>query len=553
MQALTLAIGQAGIQYFAQELVVEELVKSLSGLKPPDRQISVPDFSINGVGGESDYSNVKINLTKGSTSGFQPRYQSITQRKDGQFQLSFSADHFTANYAWDETYHQYGCIMVNGKPYCSGGDHQKSLSYSPGAGSLATTLTLGFTYDQPIQSYDIKVLGSSGKASNMTPNIPGNSVLQYENLGCFSSHVSAATAESVAAIDFNQSLAQILSPLLRSIPASGQLTPDIHYEFAPGDNGITFPSDQGIAIGVTGRVSYKGQYYPGVAPAPLPVPPPPTDTHHVQAYVSDYELNALHWAFFQAGLLNTIVKPADLPDPDVLKVKTYTSAIPAFKLYATSVMWAQVSPKQVPEVAFQEVYEFPNAVMDLLQKQLPSNVYAMLSGLVGDGYASKADLEEELSEAGVPLEYLATIEKAAKLMGMVVTQNLEFTLTIQNGATPQPTLLFDVARKDILENLGLGVKGDVQTLQYGFRRVKAVATFVSTTIPQFDKKNFGDLIWPVAGEPRYDETLMAMGKTGVPLPMMKDFQFHFEQAQVSIQQGFVSVLAQVAFKGTGAQ
>jgi hypothetical protein len=171
----------------------------------------------------------------------------------------------------------------------------------------------------------------------------------------------------------------------------------------------------------------------------------------------------------------------------------------------------------------------------------------------GDAYVSKAELEADLSGAGVGQTYYETIEKAAKSIGMVVTQNLAFTLDIQNGATPQPTLVFDVARKDILENLGLGVKGDVQTLQYGFRRVKAVATFVSTTIPHFDKKNFGDLIWPVAGEPRYDETLMAMGKTGVPLPMMKDFQFHFEQAQVSIQQGFVSVLAQVAFKGTGAR
>ena len=162
---------------------------------------------------------------------------------------------------------------------------------------------------------------------------------------------------------------------------------------------------------------------------------------------------------------------------------------------------------------------------------------------------SKRDLEADLSGAGVEQAWFALIEKAARSMGMVVTQSLAFTLTIQNGANPAPTLVFDVARVDILANLGLGMSGTAQTLQYGFKRVRAQATLVSTTIPHFDRQDFGNLIWPVAGEPRYDATLAAMGKTGVPLPMMKDLQFHFEQAQVTIQQGYVAVLAQVALKG----
>jgi hypothetical protein len=546
MQALTVAIGQTGIQYFAQELVVEELVKSLGGLRPVDRQIGVPNFSNKGFGWKSSFSKIKINLSRGSISGFHPQYRSIAQQPEGKFQLDLAAADFKASYAWHESYHEV--FVYKRRPHSM--DKTADFHYEPGVGNLGVTVSLGFVFDQGAKRFDIKALGSHATATNMTANIPKESVLQQQELSCFSGHVNEATAQSVASIDFDGPISRVLPPLLRSIPASGQLTPEIHYEFDLGDSGLTFPGDKGIAIGVTGRVSYKGQYYPGDAPAPLPVPPPPTDSHHVQVYVSDYELNALHWAFFQAGLLKTTVKPADLPDPDVLKVKTYVSAIPAFKPYATSVMWAEVSPKQAPAVAFQDVYEFSASVMSSLQQQLPSNIYALLSGLEGDGFASKADLEEDLAAAGVPQEHFATIEKAAKLMGMVVRQNLEFTLTVQNGADPAPTLVFDVARVDILENLALGVRGNAQTLQYGFKRVKADATFVSTTIPHFDKKNFGDLIWPVAGEPRYDATLSAMGKTGVPLPMMKDFQFHFEQAQVSIQQGFVSVLAQVAFKGT---
>jgi hypothetical protein len=46
---------------------------------------------------------------------------------------------------------------------------------------------------------------------------------------------------------------------------------------------------------------------------------------------------------------------------------------------------------------------------------------------------------------------------------MVLTQDLRFTLTILNGATPQPNIVFDLARTDILQNLGLGTSGRAQT------------------------------------------------------------------------------------------
>jgi hypothetical protein len=545
MQALTVAIGTTGIQYFAQELVAQALAKSLSGLKPPDRQIRVPDFTAYLFGSTFDISKFTIRLTNGSTSGLKPSCRSVAQQKGGQFQLTFSASNFNAKYAWNESYHYSGTTWTG---QSQSGDTSQDYAYSPGVGSLDTTVTVGFAYNQAAQSYDLKVTGASGTASGASPNIPEHSILKWEQ-GCFVTHVSDVTAQSVAAIDFNPSLARLVGEMVSSIRASGQLTPDIHYEFDLGDSGLTFPGDQGIAIGVTGRVSYKGQYFPGAPPAPLPVPPPPTDGHHLQTYVSDYELNTLHWAFFQAGLLTTTVNPSDLPDPDVLKVKTYASAIPALQPYAACVMQAQVSAKAPPTVAFQEVYEFTRAVMQALQPQLPSNVYQQLAGVDGNGYVSKADLESDLSGAGVEQAWFDVIEKAARSMGMVVTQRLAFTLTIQNGANPAPTLVFDVARVDILVNLGLGMSGNAQTLQYGFKRVKAQATLVSTTIPHFDRQDFGSLIWPVAGEPRYDATLAAMGKTGVPLPMMKDLQFHFEQAQVTMQQGYVAVLAQVALKG----
>jgi hypothetical protein len=75
-------------------------------------------------------------------------------------------------------------------------------------------------------------------------------------------------------------------------------------------------------------------------------------------------------------------------------------------------------------------------------------------------------------------------------------------------------------------------------------------TFVSTTVPGFDNKDFGNKLWPVIGEAAYATVLSQMGKKGVPLPIMKDFQFHFESAKLSVQPGFVSILANVQFKGS---
>ena len=40
-----------------------------------------------------------------------------------------------------------------------------------------------------------------------------------------------------------------------------------------------------------------------------------------------------------------------------------------------------------------------------------------------------------------------------------------------------------------------------------------------------------------------------MGQTSVPLPIVKGFQFLFEQAEVRNQEGYVSVLANVELEG----
>ena len=146
------------------------------------------------------------------------------------------------------------------------------------------------------------------------------------------------------------------------------------------------------------------------------------------------------------------------------------------------------------------------------------------------------------------------VENAAGSMGMVVNQTMELTLTIQTGSNPQPNIVFTVQRQDCMQDLSLGQTTNgagrtIQTLGYTFVNISNVATFVSTTVPGFDDADFATSIWPTVGEPNYDNAMQAMGKQGVALPIMQGFGFTMTNAVLSIQNGYVSILTNVAVQG----
>lgn len=549
MQAMTIAIGRTGVTKFLSRYLGGVLVDGLTGIHPPDRQFTVPDFSSMGAGWSESFSHIGVDLSGGSLPGFAPAFVSAAQRPTGTFDVALAAPTFSVAYGWHEVYDETFCSNSTHGSFCTPSHGDARFGYSAAVTRLDATFTLAFSYVDSAQAYRLAVRSSTVTPGKVTPSIPAGSVVQNEDTGCFSAHVSDATATMVSAVDFGGLVATSCNNLFGSIPASGHLTSDIVYQFAVGDSGIAYPDDTGVTVGVTGKVTYQGTEYPGPGPVALPVPVPPADTHDVQIYVSGYEVNALHWACFRAGLLDVTVQPSDLPDPDVLKVKTYLALIPQLKPYAADAMSATVRPKAAPVVAFQDVWILTSQVMSTLHASLPGSVYQQLSRLSGNAYLTTAALESDLTSAQVPSAYVAQIASAAKSIGMAVTQDLEFTLTVQNGAQQPPVIVFDVQRHDILQLLGLGQKGTAQTMTYAFTRVDAVATFVSSTIPQFPAGPlFGSMIWPVAGEPRYDEALTAMGKgAGVPLPIMSGFTFRFGDAVLSIQEGYLSILAGVEF------
>jgi hypothetical protein len=552
MQAMTLSIGQAGIDFFARTLVANQLLQALQDIKLANSSLSMPDYHSS----TCNYFNIKIDLTKGSVSGFSPTYQGVQQQNTGnpagsQFALNLAAGNFTAKYDWEESYSEECCTSgMYGGAYCQTNQYSRSYGYAPVIGNLAVTVLTAFQYQQSNNTWTITTVSTSAVTSNVSPNIPAKSVVQHEDPRCFSSHVSDATAQSISSIDFATPINAVIPPLLGSIPASGDLGNGIVFEWELGDAGLTFPKANGISVGITGRVSYRGTYYQGPPPTSLPVPPVPAagETHYLQTYVSDYEVNALQWAYYQAGLLDTTATPDTIPDPNALKVKTYVAFIKQLEPYKAYSMRADIKPQAAPVSAFQAVWQFTRGNVDNLKSQLPIDVWNIINNyMISNAYISKQALEADLQAYHIGQPYYATIEKGTSTMGMVDTQNIQMLLTVLTGYDPQPTITFNVARTDILTNLRLGVAGDAQTLQFAFLEVESAAKFVSSTIPNFPGDQMA-VIWSTVGEFNYSAVVADMGKTGVPLPIMRGFQFLISQADLSIQSGFVSIKSQVQYK-----
>ena len=404
-------------------------------------------------------------------------------------------------------------------------------------------------FDSTKKGWEFLVNSSTPTVTGVQPNIPSGSILNGQvQAGCTETHVDDATAQAIDSIDFKKVVGQELSGVVQTIPGSGKLGDNIVYDFSMGDSGMLFPNNNGIQIGVKGGVNYNNETFPGAPPKSTLALPAPPDTHHLNMYVSDYEVNALLWAFFKADRLNTVFKPNDLTDPDILKVKTYVDDCDALKPYRTLGMQANVDQKIAPAVQFQLVYEFTDAAINSLKNSVSDKDFNILeNGFAKNNYVTLSDLESDLTASDIDPKSFTAIENATKQMGMVVSHDILFTLTILSEASEQPTIDLDVTRTDILGNLKLGIREDkAQTMQFDFFHATWKATFKSSSIKGLDGSALRS-IWRHAGENEYDTVLVNLGATGVPLPIMSGFKFDFDNAQISIQDNYVSILSDVVY------
>lgn len=559
MQAITIAIGKTGVNFFAQHYLSVTLQNLLAQMTAPNKTVPVPKFTYSSGQDWWDYSKISIGLSNGVLKNFNAIFQNVIQgvSNDGKntpvFTLNFYADKFSAHYNWLEKFHyEHHYVEMEGKiPVWKEkvGNSSNPYTFAPVI-NLNTAVTVQFLFDSSKTVWDISVYGTSATSKVIQDNIPSASILNGQDNSCAGTHIDDATAQAIDAIDFSTPINSLISGVIKTIPASGDLGNGIVYDFSLGDSNLLFPNNDGIQMGVKGGASYEGTAFSDVNPPNLPLPVPPTDSdpHDLNMYVSNYEIDALNWAYYKAGKLNLLIKPQDLSDPQLLEVSTYTSIAKQLDPYAAFVMFAQITQKSAPVTAFQIVYFYSREVMALLENQLPSNVYQLIQGMAGNAYLSQADVETFLKEATVPSQYYEAIEKAAKISAMVLTQSIDYTLLIQNEATPQPDIKFSVSRTDVLTNLMLGAStNNTQTMQFGFVNASNTATFESSSIAGLDGLIFESL-WLIGLEPSYAQILTDLGKTGTPLPIMENFQFDFNNAELSIQEGYVSILANVNYK-----
>jgi hypothetical protein len=542
VQGITTAISTRGIEFFGRELIGSIVAQRLSEMKIDDRDIPVKGFNI----GYSNVRDLVIRLRNGKLAGFTPQFSTIAQRAGGEFDIVMTAPDFDVDYAWNETYKYTSCSFVPkvGIICKSPVNRDRNFAYRPRVRQFVADVKTAFAYSDANKAYEVRVTSKDAR-SNPQANIPGDSIINREEQGCFTSQVSEATKSAIGSVDFKGAIGRVMPELIRSIPASGKLTDNITFEFALGDDRMTFPNNAGIAIAATGRARWKNEQYQGTEPK-LPVPTIPTDKH-LRSYVSDYAINGLYWAYFKDGGLGATVTPSDLPNPDVLRVDTYVETVPALAPYAGKVMYAKIDPKTAPVTTFQEVWLYDKRVLAALEASLPADVYKKVKDSLGNrAYTTEAEARTAVGRA-VPADYVERVLAAAKQVGAVVAADINFRLTIQD-TDPAAYLEFSVKRVDVLRDLGLGTRNEAQTLTFEFARVKATATFVSTNIPDFDDEGFGRFIWPVVGETEYVKLQEQLGKIGVPIPIMQGFSFLFESAQLRLANGYVEITSDVRFK-----
>lgn len=557
MQTLTIAIGQTGIDFFCRQFLSPRLQELIRSMPVPDRLIDVGSFHGSGSGMGTDYSNIKVALSSGRLQGFSPVYRSVTQQPSGsEFKLEFAASEFFAQYQWHETGKSQECIQnISGMVVCQSHNIDHTYEYAPGFSGLQVHITAAFQFVTSSHSYDVVERSSDVVPGEVRANIPSSSVVRNEIQGCATTEVSATTREAVSQLDFSTMINQIMPESLRSIPSSGNLGHDILFEFDLGESGMGFDATvgrNGLQIGVTGRVSYKGEAYPEPAPAPLGLPPIPeaSDPNYLQTYVSSYSINGLQWACFKAGLLHTTATTGNIPNPDALRCATYAAAVEALSNYDDTDMYAEIVSLNAPTTEFQSVWEMTDAILAHVAT-IPGITAVMpaVSKLRGHSYLEQAELEHALVAKQVSSELIAEVVNYARQSGMVMRQQLHFTVFLDTGEQSPPKLEFAVTRIDLLTNLrlGLAAASRAQTLKFDYQKNSAKTTFLGTTIPDLAEElanPFGNILWTVV-ESQYDDCLRRMGAEGVPLPMMQMFHFVFEEAELSVQQGFVSIKAKV--------
>lgn len=562
MQGLALAISPDGINYFAQILVADVILKAIQSVSPASTTITPPDIitytSPNGTSSDVAH-DIVITLSKGTLQSFNPQFQSCAQNASGSFTLVFAANNCSADYNWNEKYVSQVSTIFGTQDM---GSPNYNYNYSMGVGTLTITvpMTLATTTGG---GYELSVGTVSATPSNLSPNIPSNSVIQqYSGLPCLAPTVNSVTVASIEKVDFAAPIQKAINPLFGTIADSGTLLPSpahVVYEYGVGNNGLSFPNNQGLTLGVTGQVTYQGTPYSGESPPNVPLPSVPS-TQHVHFNLADYEFNALYWAFFSAGALKTEVSPGSLPDPAVLNTSTYkgTYLQALYNAYPSVPITVNVSATNAPTLFFQQVYILTSAAFSSLSSGVPSSVLTPLKVLKNQVFIRKNEFVTDVEKhSPSSTSYIQTIETAAQVYGAQVTHDVRCVFNVVPTSTAIEVFTVQFNETELLYDLALGVypsgatpSKQAQTVQFAFQLIPSAttATLVSSNISDITSSNF-PMMWNLVLQPEYASEMAKMGQAGTPVPFIQGFEFLFEEAIVQVQSSYVDVLANAEYKG----
>jgi hypothetical protein len=562
MQGLAVSISPDGINYFAQALVTNIIIQALTSVELASSTITPPSQAIYSNQYSQEFAqNINITLSQGKLSGFNPTFQKLTQNASGNFNLLFIATNCNADYSWHETYAK---VLYSGFTHRTVSNPSNTYSYSMGIGTLTISVPLTLS-ETSGGGYAIGVGTVAANPSSLTANIPSGSVInQYSGLPCMSATVDSATVKTIENVNFSQPIQAAVNPLFGTIADSGTLLPspaDVVFEYGVGTSGLDFPGNQGLTLGVTGQVTYQGTPFSSENAPNVPVPAIPS-SNYLQFNLADYEFNALYWAFFSAGVLQTDIVPGDLPDPSMLNTATYkgTYLQPLYSAYPSVPMNVNVTADNAPTVHFQQVYNLTSAALTALtQDGVPSAVLAPLNQTIKNQvFLTETEFVATVEKHSPNCSaYLEQIEAAAETYGATVTHDVQCVFNVIPTSTPIEVFTVQFNDTELLYSLSLGVtpssgppSKQAQTVKFAFQLIESStsATLVNSNISGISSSDF-PMIWNTTLQPEYAQELSKLGAAGVPVPFIQGFQFLFDQAVVQVQSGYVSVLANAEYKG----
>lgn len=563
VQGMTVSLNLSAIQKICAATVGKTIMDELNQLAIGDVTVSIPDFNLSdGDFGSDNYSNFKVNLTSGTTSGLDMAFGAVSQDTEGQgqFTLPFSSDPFTVNFTdWNESYHDSGFAGYSGFDRdCPGDDGCPQTDFGAFSFTMGLSVTEMATISYAPGSNDWTITPGTPQATptGVQLAVPAGSMLAKASVCSSQNPVADQVDDCIEnAIDWESKVTTALQDAAATIPASGQLGDGVSLGFALGTSGITYPTGgTGMSFGATGLATFAQQSYAGPGPSvALPVPPIPTSTDAVYN-VSDYVFNGLFWAYYTAGAILYTFTPDNLPDPTALKTDTYqgTNLAILYNRYGSTNMQAEVAATAPPSVSFQTIWTVTQDTIDTVSGLPQADVGFILDSLAGNVYTDEGAFRQDVVSAigaSDTTQWFPAIATACSSIAAVCKLPMTLTIQVFNMDTKAFDTAFELAvvLDFSLANLSVGANQEntTQSLLYDIHLIPPTAgepapVLLSSEFPSINASDVVQIWVPTLREEVINE-LSVFGLQGVPLPRVAQVSFPSGTEAIAISQGYVTV------------